>query len=587
MKKMEKLKNKLTNIPQETCPKHNKLPYKYVCVSPSCNFFVPLCEDCLENHKSIHLSEFEDAHPTIRNLPELRQELAAIIEKSRIDLDEMFQSTQSLYLSKDETILKHINCELDEIQTSIKEQFDLLKKEIKKTYEEKMKEINNEIYKLLDDLKKALEFCLKYVNRPIALDSIKTLYRLDLPYQIAYKKEKKNILSEKKHGMRFEAEITKEYRDKFFSSFVRSLHELVAYENSPYRRPQTLEMSGFNEKITVSNLSKKKFLAPFIKEDLIFEIAPVEDNKKKWVFYFEENTKSFYYLDLLRLKSKTFEKVNLNIPFNTFPNHRSILACDGEIYLVGGYNGFINEANEQNYLAIYKLDLMNKTLIPYEKMNALRHSFGIASVKNKIFVVGGANYREGALIKCESFDLKTLKWTRNNFLNIRSMNHCLAVHKESYIFKIGGMRKNFTSTKELSMDLFERYDISLDIWEMMKLKDSSMNIISLTYLSGCYCINENTLFVFGGKNERFETIKQTFLISFTKADIGGFSDKLEDNSFSLMEINTKALPVGLYFTSPNFAISNKTLYICGYTNEKDKEIKVLSFDQKYWRNFLN
>jgi len=63
------------------------------------------------------------------------------------DLGEMIQGTNALYKAKDESILNHINNELDEIQVSIKEHFEFLKKEIRRTYDEKLREINGEILK--------------------------------------------------------------------------------------------------------------------------------------------------------------------------------------------------------------------------------------------------------------------------------------------------------------------------------------------------------------------------------------------------------------------------------------------------------
>jgi len=499
----------------------------------------------------------------------------------------MFQATHDLYTAKDDTILNHINNELDLIQNTIKMHFELLKKEIKKTFEEKLRDINNEISKLYYDLRGALDFCHKYIKKPIALDSIKTLYVLDLPYQVAYKQEKKAFLTEKKNNMSFNAVISKEFTDKFFATFDSALNELVAYENSPYRRPQqSLEMSGFADKISFSHYSKKKNQMNNNKEDSMFEIAPdfltnTNENKRKWLFFFEENTKNFYYLDIVRSKSKVFEKIVLNIPFNIFPKHRSLLASDGEIYLLGGYNGFICEENEGDYRNLYRLDQQNKTLIPLEKMITLRHSFGVCCVRNKIYAVGGANYREGALIKCESYDIKTQKWTRNNFLNIRSLNHCLTVYKDTYIFKLGGLRKNFSNLKELSIDIFERYDINADLWEKMKLKDNSSHTPIITYFSGCYAINDNSIFVFGGKNDKNEPVKQTYLINF----VGNYAEKLEENLFSIIEVNTKALPFGIYFVNQMAVVSGKIMYCSGFAGEKER--KILSFDQKMWKNFNN
>lgn len=105
------------------------------------------------------------------------------------------------------------------------------------------------------------------------MDSLKTLYTLDLPYQVTYKQEKKMMLTEKKSNIRFEAEISKEYRDKFFAHFDAALNELVAYENSPFRRPQNLDMST----ISYTNINKKKFLGLQPKEESAFEILPFQD----------------------------------------------------------------------------------------------------------------------------------------------------------------------------------------------------------------------------------------------------------------------------------------------------------------------
>lgn len=583
-KKSEKIeKNTTSDKIIDTCTKHNKSPYNYICVSPPCKFFAPLCDFCLEEHKIVHEKEYEDLHPAIRRLPELRQELDKTIKESEVILEELIKETHALYTAKDETILNQINKELDEIQTSMKEHFDSLKKEIKKTFEDKLREINNEISKFYYDLRHALEFCFKYVDKPITLDVIKTIYSLDLRYQVAYKQEKKDILTEKKNNMRFDAEISKEYRDKFFANFDMALNELVAYENSPYIRLQNIEMSSITDKGNYLQVKRKNFV-PNNKEENCFEVQDLSsnENNRRWMFYFEENTKNFYYIDTLRLKSRMFEKIVLSIPFSIFPNHRSHMASDGEIYLLGGYNIFINENNEQEYLNLYKLDVSAKTLIPMEKMNTLRHSFGMCSVKNKIFVVGGSNYREGSLIKCENYDLKTRKWTKNNFLNIRSSNHSLAVYKDTYIFKIGGLRKNFTNVKEVSFDIFERYNIGLDLWEMMKLKDNNPNSPVVSYMNGCFLINENNILVFGGKNERSEIVKQTFLINFSRNDMNAFSDKADENYFTIMETNTKTLPFGVYFTSSMAVISGKILYVCGFATERDR--KVLTFDQKGWKN---
>jgi hypothetical protein len=83
------------------------------------------------------------------------------------------------------------------------------------------------------------------------------------------------------------------------------------------------------------------------------------------MFYFEESTKNFY-IDIVKSRSRVFDKVSLNVSFNFYPNHRSLLASDGEIYILGGYDGHISEENETDYLGLYRLDF-HKRLVSFRE----------------------------------------------------------------------------------------------------------------------------------------------------------------------------------------------------------------------------
>lgn len=556
----------------EICKKHPPNKVKWVCTSPSCNLLSFLCDICISDHNLHHLTEFEEIHPNLKDKNEFRTMIMNQIEESRKALEKIMDSAHELFFTNDETALDPILIQLDEIKKNIDDHFKVLKNRIKMNYEEKMKKVTKEMRKQYDDLRLAVDFCLKYSNKPLSAEQLRNIYVLDLNYQVRYKKEKLENIIQSKAQTKFDLEITKEFKDRFMSAFDSALGDLI-YDNVPYK-PMV-------ESITYSTYGREKKKNNGFNENF-FEVQP-DSNSRKFLHYFEENTKNFYYIDLIKSKTKNFEKIVLNIDFKILENHRSILTNDGEIYLVGGQDKNICEKNEDFYKTIYKLDLNEKSLVPVGKMTTLRHSFGIVSIKSKLYFVGGASYKEGALIKCETFDTKTLKTSLINFLNVKSMNHSTTSFKENYIFKFGGMRYNLTNRKELSLDLFERYDISADIWEKIKLKDMNFSTPIITYLSCCHVLNENNIFVFGGKNENHENQKSAYLISFFNFDNKSFWDKMEENSFTIMEINSKSLPTPVFFANGSHpVIVGKTLYVMGNINESER--KIFCFE-KQWKQY--
>lgn len=84
---------------------------------------------------------------------------------------------------------------------------------------------------------------------------------------------------------------------------------------------------------------------------------------------------------------------------------------------MGGYDDKLNEKNEKKYQAIYEYNHMLKKLEKRGDMLNLRYHFGICTCGDFIYIIGGKNYREGALIKCEKFNIKTGESQPINFLH--------------------------------------------------------------------------------------------------------------------------------------------------------------------------
>ena len=567
-----------TSTKGEQCATH-KEPIINICLSPNCGLFKPLCQKCLPEHAAFVARLPGEVHPKLQDYQEIRKDINSSLEKSKKILENLLEVGSKVIGEQNDAILDPIFSEIENIKSQINEIFSNFKLSIKKTYDDKLKDVNKEILKLYEDIRQALDYCSKYSNKNLVCDILKSIHLIDIDYQVFYIKEKMDRLVQRKQETKLEAEIRKEYKDKFFVNFHTGLKDLVDF--------------GLNNSIRKSTFINAVAGSSSFNKDDPFElyISSMNPNLSvsycsNWLYFFEEGKKNLYYLDIIKNKNKIFEKVTLNIPSPIFYNHRSIIANNGEIYLLGGYLDSLTDNNEDTFNCLYRYDPGSKTLVPLAKMNTLRHSFGMCAVKNRIFVVGGANYKEGALIKCEAYDIDNNKWSPINFLNIKSMNHSITSLHDTYIFKFGGMRYNLSDRKELSIDLFERYDIKMDFWEKIKLKDNNYFSASpqILSLSGCCAINSHNILVFGGRNDKGEPSKQTYLINFPKLDFSNFSTEKDEINFSIVETNSKQLNVAAYFMNFSPIIKDKSLIVIGHLNDNEK--KILLFDAKNWKTFI-
>ena len=90
--------------------------------------------------------------------------------------------------------------------------------------------------------------------------------------------------------------------------------------------------------------------------------------------------------------------------------------------------------------------------------------------------------------------------------------------------------------------------------------------------------------MFGGKSEKNEPQKQTYIINFPKQlDISSFGEK-EDTNFSIIETNTKPLNIPAFFLNFSPIIKDKNLVVIGHINNNEK--KILMFDSKSWKTYI-
>jgi len=95
-------------------------------------------------------------------------------------------------------------------------------------------------------------------------------------------------------------------------------------------------------------------------------------------------------------------------------------------------------------------------------MKEPRSSFGISTIRNFIFVVGGIGNNSILLSSCERFDLKARKWETRASLNQACSSLSCTEFNNKFIFKFGGIGKD----KKI-VNVIEKFDILLNKWEVI------------------------------------------------------------------------------------------------------------------------
>jgi len=76
----------------------------------------------------------------------------------------------------------------------------------------------------------------------------------------------------------------------------------------------------------------------------------------------------------------------------------------------------------------------------------LRNYFGICGVDDEyIYIIGGYNFHNGTLKKCEKINVKTKKVSLIKNLNYASSHCCVTNFNNTHICKFGGINKNYDS----------------------------------------------------------------------------------------------------------------------------------------------
>ncbi len=216
-----------------------------------------------------------------------------------------------------------------------------------------------------------------------------------------------------------------------------------------------------------------------------------------------------------------------------------------------------------------------------------RSYFGVAAIGKYLYIIGGLNYLEGAMMKCERFNLETKQSEPINYLNSPSSHHSVCSFQDKYIYKFGGLKKDNNQKRAMVDSLFERYSVEKDVWQKIVLKDNSaFNLMpKVSFHGGIYDINENQLLVVGGQLEDNEMITQCFLFNVGES----FEDNKQQSlckypvlTLDIKDMNTKLLPACMMFKEQSYQIYRRQLYLIGTSNLEDEK-KICMFDGKTWK----
>lgn len=80
------------------------------------------------------------------------------------------------------------------------------------------------------------------------------------------------------------------------------------------------------------------------------------------------------------------------------------------------------------------------------------------------YVIGGFNHRKGLMSKVEKYSFKARKWIKVEDINHPRINSSACKCGNKYLYLFGGLDKRDF------LDSIERFNLSLDIWTVMKIK---------------------------------------------------------------------------------------------------------------------
>lgn len=181
----------------------------------------------------------------------------------------------------------------------------------------------------------------------------------------------------------------------------------------------------------------------------------------------------------------------------SMPTARSNLVAavvSNKIYLIGGYNGSISLATNEEY------DPVTDSWATKANMPTARYTHSAAVLNNKIYVIGGTNvspWPGSPLATNEEYDPATNSWaTKANMPTARTVAAAAAVNSKIYV--IGGASGSGTP-----ININQEYDPASNTWA------TKTSMITARYAPGAAVVN-NKVYVIGGFSSTFVATNEEY-----------------------------------------------------------------------------
>jgi len=171
----------------------------------------------------------------------------------------------------------------------------------------------------------------------------------------------------------------------------------------------------------------------------------------------------YSYVEKLRdfVPLKVIDEDNLSV--SDVPRYfKTLYIPDDKFILVGGLERHSNDSSSRTYL----IDEKGK-LTPLHDLIIPRQYFTLCSdyANECAYAIGGYNHEKGVLKSVEKFSFKARKWVQQDTnINHGRINASACKCGTKYLYLFGGLdNRDF-------LDSIERYNLTLDIWTILKIK---------------------------------------------------------------------------------------------------------------------
>ncbi|CAK78391.1 unnamed protein product (macronuclear) [Paramecium tetraurelia] len=572
---------------EEKCKLHQKdITHIDSCIHPDCFKYKRLCPDCIVNHESRHKKNqiYQNSQFTI-TIQECKQQVEKNLNTVKEELELAENRAANALITSVNSNIDEIILEIESIRQQIHKLFDKYIQGLRDKFEYKVKQ---SIHALYDIIQGQLTQIRQFQNDINSIDTQKKVMSTDLDYQVQYQKNRLESLIYQRANQKFYGRIDDDVALHFIGVIQKELEQLVIYEKNKL----SSQIESLNQMTIKAQQTKQKSIKNFQK---FLSYAPEKLDEMKntmqgpqeysfyrsWLHYFEPGTKFLYYLDL-KQQNPQITKIELEINFLITQGSRSILASDGQIYYFSGYdNGF----NEDENKTIYQYDHPQLTFIKKSRMYTLRKNFSLSCTVDKdIFIIGGQNYKEGCLAKCEKYNINTNQITLINHLTELSTLHSSCTYNNKLIVKFGGLIANTEGEdlKKQCSGLLELYFIEQDCWERVENTTNHTQYPLHTILStSIQILNSNMIYIFGGQilqKQSFQTVNQGFMIQIEEEEEFD-QDQIKFQPKLYYQLQ-HPIPQQAHFLTQPIYYSNKIMCLL-----KDGQIIRSCYEKNKWKSF--